>query len=297
MHAANGITNNVSLHFWHFAIQNDASGAWAEYRGAERALTYRKPLSRLAFAANRKAAVYVCASVFLWVRLIACFSLCVGVNCLHACTYVRKYINLYIPASCVCVLIGTQAWRRCNTCSYMCVHVQMMCVSRPPPFRSEASVMVLQRSGFFQRLVSSGRPCLKVTTPHHRIISLPFHTSLSVWLIFKNKASPPPNLNVAAVSFTVNTENRGGGGEWREALTSEERRLVFMPLMVIMMSVCCCTGGWVLSGFIVMLGALSEQVWKSNITLSVLWNKEVWEYFSRCNLLSQEGLIRLFLHI
>lgn len=58
----------------------------------------------------------------------------------------------------------------------------------------------------------SGRPCLKVTTPHHHIISLPFHTSLSVWLIFKIKLHVLPGSAWLLFSHSENRQSAGGRG-------------------------------------------------------------------------------------
>lgn len=104
------------------------------------ALTYRKPLSHLAFATNRKAAVCECVCA----RTLACMFQfdCRSLPCLsmlivfmHACVFADVNIFIYMGARClcvcVCVFIGTYAWSRCNTSLYMvcvCAGVNYICV-------------------------------------------------------------------------------------------------------------------------------------------------------------------------
>lgn len=133
---------------------------------------------------------------------------------MHVCVHTCKCICRHdMQCVCVCPFIGTYAWSRCNTCLYvvgvcLCKLCVCVCVSPSPTFQIRGLCNGSTKVRVFQWLGCSARLCLKVTTPHHCIISLPFHTSLSVWLIFKNKASPPPRLSVAAFSFTV----KNGGG-------------------------------------------------------------------------------------
>lgn len=146
MHSANGITNNVSFHFCHFAIQNDASAAWAEYWGAEEAfqpaaLTYRKLLSHLAFAANRKAAECVRVPVCVFACTFQCDCMflprvSVLIVFMHACMCAHVNIFIFMSACCACVFIGTYEWHRCNICS-VCACANCVCVCLPVPHLSD----------------------------------------------------------------------------------------------------------------------------------------------------------------
>ncbi len=72
------------------------------------ALTYRKPLSHLAFAASRKTAVCVCVCLHAHTFQFDCMFLpCMSVLIvfMHACTCAHLNIFIFMSACCVCVCV------------------------------------------------------------------------------------------------------------------------------------------------------------------------------------------------
>lgn len=84
-----------------------------------------------------------------------------------------------------------------------------VCVCRPAPFRLEASVMVLQRSGLFQRLGCSGKTVFKGhhATPLHYLPAISYQFVclidffvFSLFSFFLNKASSHPKSSASLLS-------------------------------------------------------------------------------------------------
>lgn len=108
------------------------------------ALTYRKPLSRLPFANQQKdcwACACICACVCIGL-IAGLYLVCLDwLNCFHACMGVRRCKCIHLRGCMLCVCLH---WYICmKQMQYMLVYCVCVCV------RLEASVMVLQRSGFF----------------------------------------------------------------------------------------------------------------------------------------------------
>ena len=77
MHSSNGITNNVSFYFWHFAIQNDARAAWVEYWGAERgvpasSINIQEAIITSGLCSQQEGCSLVCVCVCVCVCVSAC---------------------------------------------------------------------------------------------------------------------------------------------------------------------------------------------------------------------------------
>lgn len=116
---------------------------------AERALTYRKPLSHLAFAAKQERLLSmsvhqcVCVHVSVWLHVSAW---CVCVNCIHAC--MGANILIYVPACCAYVCLYRYICVKkmhnmlvCNVCAcanYVCVCV---CAYFPVPHLSDQRLL------------------------------------------------------------------------------------------------------------------------------------------------------------
>lgn len=146
------------------------------------ALTYRKPLSHLAFAANRKASESVCVSarvctcmhISIWLHVS---TLLVSVNCFHACMCVRtcKYIHLHECALCVSSLVHMNDT---DAMYAVCVPVQIICVcvSPSPTFQIRGLRNGSTKVRVFQWLGCNSRLCLKGhhATPLHYLPAISY---------------------------------------------------------------------------------------------------------------------------
>lgn len=138
-----------------------------------------------------------------------------------------------------------------------------MCPHPPNTFQIRGFCNGCTKVRVVRWLGCSGRPCLKVSMPHHHIISLPFHTSLSVWLILKIKL----HFLQGSVLFLskgkqADCRRRGWGGGC--CCSSMAVRLEILwwwqwwPFPAVWVAELCLGS--------VLLSVSSVQVWRSNIT-------------------------------
>lgn len=198
MHTGNGIKNNVSFHFWHFAIQNDVSVTWAEYWGADRGVP--------AGSINIQEAIITSGLCSQLEGCWVCVCLCVSARYVSVCLPVNTWLRVCQPLSINMHETNTR-WCPClcKLGTYVC-----MCPHSPTSSQIRGFCNASTKVRVLWWLGCSGRPCLKVTTPHHHIISLPFHTSLSVWLIFKIKLHVLPGSAWLLFSHSENRQSAWG---------------------------------------------------------------------------------------
>lgn len=178
---SNHVTDTLSFQFWHQAIdwQWDLPVRNSEEQRSSWSVEMQRPIitSGCWIPQDGMCLHACCVSAPLW-GLWKLVLLCVHerTTAPFLCTKVRPFIDIW-----------------CMFTTNFCVMFASKCVQTPLPQQQHIRSICngTTKVRVFRWLGCSSGLCLKVTTPHQRIISLPFHTSLSVWSIFKNETARP----------------------------------------------------------------------------------------------------------